>query len=136
MLRRLTASILALPADHPQRWLVGAWGLLAVGLSWTAIGLEAWWLAGVPVALLVVWLAVVAAFAAHEEHARWREVDAPVDGAVVLLAKRNRDAHAGTYVALDEGLIMHCDRPHGVVAERPLELQARCWGRLRYFVPL
>ena len=59
MLRRLTASLLALPADHPQRWLVGAWGLLAVALSWAAIGLEAWWLAGIPVALLVLWLAVV-----------------------------------------------------------------------------
>jgi hypothetical protein len=81
--------------------------------------------------------AVMAAFAAdHPERQNWQEVPQPEDGAIVMMAKRDRTAHAGVYVALDEGLILHCDEPHGVAAERPLELQARCWGNLRYFVPV
>ena len=80
---------------------------------------------------------VFEAFAAdHPERANWVEVAKPVDGAIVMMARRDRTAHAGVYVALDEGLILHCDDKHGVAAERPLELRLRCWGKLRYYVPV
>lgn len=50
---------LALPANHPQRWLVGALLLLLLGCLSAAIFQQMWWLAGIPVAALVLWLAVV-----------------------------------------------------------------------------
>lgn len=58
MLRQLNA-ILSLPKDHPQRWLVGIWAVILLTCLWAGIAFEAWWLAGVPAALLVVWLTVV-----------------------------------------------------------------------------
>lgn len=44
---------------HPQRWLV--WFVAALGAICMCAGaaLDAWWIAGVPLAVLVLWLAVV-----------------------------------------------------------------------------
>ncbi len=80
--------------------------------------------------------AVLHAFETHEPEAHgWIESPTPVNGAVVMMAKRTLTAHAGVFLSLDEGIIVHCDQPHGVAVERPLELQVRCWGRLQYFIP-
>lgn len=58
MLQRFS-TLLALPSDHPQRWLVGVWALCCVLCFWIAIAMEAWWPAGIPAGLLVAWLAAV-----------------------------------------------------------------------------
>ena len=57
-MRRLS-SILGFPDDHPQRWIVGAVGLVTIGTIWSAIryGLPMLYL--LPAGLLVGWLAVV-----------------------------------------------------------------------------
>ncbi|MBK9339053.1 MAG: O-antigen ligase family protein [Lewinellaceae bacterium] len=45
--------------QHPQRWFV--WGVAAASLLCilAAVAFDAWWVAGVPAVLLVLWLAVV-----------------------------------------------------------------------------
>ena len=52
-------TLLGLPSSHPQRGLVGVLSVLCLLCLGMAIGLEAWWLAGAPLALLVLWLVVV-----------------------------------------------------------------------------
>jgi len=52
-------AILSLPKDHPQRWLVGIWAVIMLACLWAGIAFEAWWLIGIPAALLVAWLTVV-----------------------------------------------------------------------------
>ena len=78
-------------------------------------------------------------FAEHAERARWREVDDPQHGAIVLMHRAGapRDAliHAGVYLALDGGGILHCDAPQGVAFDRVQELiEVRRWAP-RYFIP-
>ncbi len=58
MLHRLSA-LLSLPSDHPQRWGVGVWALIAVLCCWVGVAAELWWLLGIPAALLVGFLTVV-----------------------------------------------------------------------------
>lgn len=74
--------------------------------------------------------------ATHPERARWREVESPTDGALVLMGKVvGREDHCGTWLANEGGLILHTDEPHGVVLDPPLEIvQARRW-RLTYLIP-
>ena len=76
------------------------------------------------------------ALASHPERARWREIPAGTDGALVLMGRvAGRGTHCGVFLAEDGGGIWHTDAPHGVVADWPLELSAARGWRLSYFVP-
>ncbi|MCJ2009185.1 glycoside hydrolase [Methylobacterium sp. J-092] len=78
-----------------------------------------------------------AALASHPARSRWQRVSRPVDGALVLMGRvAGRETHCGVYLAEGGGRIWHTDRPHGVVADAPLELAAARGWRLAYFVPV
>ncbi|OYX80136.1 MAG: hypothetical protein B7Y77_00970 [Bradyrhizobium sp. 35-63-5] len=78
--------------------------------------------------------------ARHGERQRWGEVEMPhgiitaADGAAVLMARLDRSAHIGAWLA-GEGRIIHADDRIGVVVETPAEIRARGWGRLRFYHP-
>lgn len=55
----LISRILPAPNDHPQRWLVTAFVLATLGSLFSALYLDALWIALVPGALLVIWLMFV-----------------------------------------------------------------------------
>ncbi|MFD6316916.1 glycoside hydrolase [Methylorubrum thiocyanatum] len=74
--------------------------------------------------------------ATHPARAEWREIEAPEDGALVLMGKvRGAETHCGVYLAQDGGLILHTDERHGVVLDPPLELAAARRWRLTYLIP-
>lgn len=58
MLRRLT-TFLGIPGHHPQGLLFGGLSVLGMLLIWLGVGLQEWWLFGVPAVLAVLWLAIV-----------------------------------------------------------------------------
>ena len=68
----------------------------------------------------------------------WREVPEPAHGAVVRMHRiggnPNDLEHAGVYLAIEQGRVLHTDQPHGVVLDSLLELNARGWVP-RFFVP-
>lgn len=70
----------------------------------------------------------------------WREVEAPAHGAVVFMTRNGHEAsraacHAGVWLDLDGGGVLHTDAPHGVVFESLPELKARNWGDLSFYLP-
>lgn len=77
-------------------------------------------------------------FGEHQERARWRETEQRVHGAVVLMhrasAKPDALVHAGVWLMVDGGGVLHCDHPQGVVFDSSLELAQRRWVP-RFFVP-
>lgn len=83
---------------------------------------------------------VVRLFRDHDERRNWREVPAPVDGAIVMASRiaavRRCDIHCGVFLVVDgPGQVWHCDEPQGVEAVSPVELtELRRWS-LRYFIP-
>lgn len=81
-------------------------------------------------------MAMAAAIAVHPERARWVEVDAPVDGALVTMARQSCGYHLGTFVAEDGGLIVHALEGTGVVADTVGSLQSVGWRRFRFHVPV
>ncbi len=58
MLRRIS-TLLGIPHQHPQGFLFGGLAVLGVLLIWLGIGLQAWWLLGIPVVFAILWLAAV-----------------------------------------------------------------------------
>lgn len=68
----------------------------------------------------------------------WREVSRPVHGAVVRMHRSGGSPqaleHAGVYLALGSGGVLHTDQPHGVVFDTIIELTIRGWVP-RFFVP-
>lgn len=77
-----------------------------------------------------------ATMATHPARAEWREIETPVDGALVLMGKvAGAETHCGVYLAQDGGLILHTDERHGVVLDPPLELAAARRWRLTYLIP-
>lgn len=73
-------------------------------------------------------------------HADWREADQPEHGAVVFMTRRGHGpsraaCHAGVWLALDGGGVLHTDAPHGVVFETLPELTARNWADPSFFIP-
>lgn len=74
-------------------------------------------------------------FSSHPTRDHWREVDAPEDGAIVLMSQGNSILHAGVYFALDGGGILHSDVEHGVVFDTvPQVRHARNW-LMKFMVP-
>lgn len=85
-------------------------------------------------------LQLVRAFRDHPERKNWRDVPAPMHGAVVLMhrpgSRTRRAIHSGTYLALEGGGILHTDAEHGVTFDSPFDLtRVRNW-RLEYHVPV
>ncbi|EJW12728.1 hypothetical protein A33M_1698 [Rhodovulum sp. PH10] len=77
-------------------------------------------------------------FAQHAERGRWHEVGRPVHGAVALMRRRaaveGDYEHAGVWLELDGGGVLHTDAPHGVVLDSLRDLGARGWVP-SWFVP-
>ena len=88
------------------------------------------------------WRWMIGTLAAHPERARWREVPpAPLpglitapDGALVAMARADRAAHVGVWLA-PERVVIHCDETFGVQADAPAALRAAGWNRLMFFEP-
>lgn len=75
----------------------------------------------------------------HSYHG-WSEVDGPAHGAVVFMTRHGHEVaraacHAGVFLALDGGGVLHTDAPHGVVFEAIPELTARNWADLSFYLP-
>ncbi|MGX1786833.1 hypothetical protein ACWIGM_08860 [Bosea sp. NPDC055332] len=76
----------------------------------------------------------------RDKHPGWQRAESPKHGAVVFMTRAGhgpeRSAiHAGVYLALDGGGILHTDDPHGVVFESFSELKARGWAGLSFYLP-
>lgn len=80
--------------------------------------------------------AVASAIAVHPERARWREIPAPIDGAMVVMARQGCGFHLGVFLELNGGLVAHTVEQTGVVAQTPFQLAspAARW-RLSYHLP-
>lgn len=70
----------------------------------------------------------------------WRQIETPADGAVVFMTRHGHEVakaacHAGVFLALDGGGVLHTDAPHGVVFDSVPELQARNWTDLSFYLP-
>lgn len=88
------------------------------------------------------WTWIIETIAAHGERARWFEapaesfgVIAATDGAIVLMARCDRPAHIGIWLALEAGII-HADARIGVTFQNPSMVKAAGWRRLRFFEPI
>jgi hypothetical protein len=84
-------------------------------------------------------LALARLMARRHDYAGWAPAQAQ-HGAVVFMTRRGHGPsraaiHAGTYLALDGGGVLHTDDPHGVVFETLAELSARNWADLSFYVP-
>lgn len=84
---------------------------------------------------------LVRLMAKRDAHPGWREIAQPEHGAVVFLARRGHGAsraavHAGTWLDLDGGGVLHTDDPHGVTFETLPELSARNWAEPSFYVPV
>jgi hypothetical protein len=79
--------------------------------------------------------AIAAAIAAHPERQRWAEVPAPVDGALVTMARNTVGYHIGTWLEEDGGIIIHAIEDCGVVADTLPSLEAVGWRKFRFHVP-
>jgi hypothetical protein len=76
--------------------------------------------------------AITDTFGGHAERANWREVTAPSDGAIALIARKSADIHCGVYLDRPHPGILHCDEAQGVCFD-PLVILKMTWGRIRYF---
>ncbi|TXN23985.1 glycoside hydrolase [Methylobacterium sp. WL9] len=80
---------------------------------------------------------LVKAFHAHPERKRWRQTPAPAHGAIVLMHRPGSHAraiHAGVYLDLDGGGVLHADEDAGVTFDDPASLNLRNW-RTEFYVP-
>jgi hypothetical protein len=68
----------------------------------------------------------------------WKEVSEPVHGAIARMHRVGGNPadleHAGVYLEVNGGIVLHTDQPHGVVADSLIELKLRGWVP-RWFVP-
>lgn len=79
-------------------------------------------------------------FASHPARAGWVEAQPPLPWAVALMHRRGGAPdvieHAGVYLPIDGGGILHVDDPHGVVFDSMFELpRFRCWASPVLMVP-
>ena len=70
-------------------------------------------------------LAIFKAFDKHEERKRWQKVDMPSHGAIVLIGGGAREHHAGVYLDLERGGVLHTEPHIGVQFEPWAHLTAR-----------
>lgn len=74
----------------------------------------------------------------RKTYADWVEVPEPVHGAVVFMTKNGHEVsraacHAGVWLDLDNGGILHTDEGHGVVFETMLQIKLRNWGDFSFY---
>lgn len=87
------------------------------------------------------WRWMIGTIEIHPERKRWQEspqlngLIKAADGSLVLMARSDRPAHIGVWLA-PENRIIHCDQGIGVVLETPSMLRVGGWLRLRFFEPL
>jgi hypothetical protein len=85
--------------------------------------------------------AKAAEFAEHPARRRWRETTADASlWALALLHRRGQHPdfieHAGMYLSLDGGGVLHLDKEHGVVFDSLFELpRIRTWAPPLLLVP-
>lgn len=83
---------------------------------------------------------LIGLMAERDRHGDWCEVAAPAHGAVVFIGResisRVRAAiHAGVFLALDGGGVLHTDDPQGVAFEPLAIMAARGWVAPSYYLP-
>ncbi|MDF2622017.1 MAG: NlpC/P60 family protein [Xanthobacteraceae bacterium] len=89
------------------------------------------------------WRWMMDTIASHPERERWCEVPPPPvpgliaapDGALVAMARADRAAHIGVWLA-PERRVIHCDEAFGVQIEAAPALRAAGWNRLRFYEPV
>lgn len=88
------------------------------------------------------WAWMIETIRDHAERSNWHEVPCDGmglvragDGAVVLMARRDRPAHIGVWLR-PEASIIHADAHTGVTFEPLQLLRAKGWRKLRFFEPL
>lgn len=70
-------------------------------------------------------LQIARAFRTHPERARWRRTLSPRSGAIVLIGAATRETHAGIYIDIDGGAVLHTEERTGVVFESLTDLTER-----------
>lgn len=81
---------------------------------------------------------LVRLMARRHAYSGWRAIPGTAHGAVVFMTRQGHGPsraaiHAGVYLALDGGGILHTDDPHGVAFEPLAALRARNWVPSFYF---
>lgn len=85
-------------------------------------------------------IALARLMARRHAYRGWHEASQPTHGAVVFLTRRGNGpsraaVHAGVYLDLDGGGVLHTDDPHGVAFATLPELSARNWADPSFYVP-
>jgi hypothetical protein len=114
-----------------------------VGKPWERDGLHCWELVRVSVRLLYGAKGrrtKAELFNGSPERANWRETWVLGEWAVALMARRDAPEdlieHAGVYMNVDGGGVLHCDVQSGVVFDSLFELsRLRTWAEPQFFVP-
>ncbi len=68
---------------------------------------------------------IARAFRSSPERARWRLTSSPQSGSIVLIGAAIRETHAGIYIGIDGGAVLHTEERTGVVLEPIAELTMR-----------
>lgn len=69
-------------------------------------------------------------FRGHEEAGRWRRIEKPGHGCAVLV---HRPLHAGTWLDVDGGGVLHCVRGMGVVFTHDAAWRLSGFGRREFY---
>jgi len=77
--------------------------------------------------------AVALAMREHAEKTNWHHVTQPQEGDSVLMAHAKYPSHAGVYLDVDGGGILHCVRGQGVVFSSLTALNLSGWSRLEFY---
>jgi cell wall-associated NlpC family hydrolase len=88
------------------------------------------------------WGQIIEMIETHPERQRWQEVPNSMfnmvkakDGALVAMAASQRAAHIGVWLA-PEQLVVHTDKPDGVVFQDLQTLKVCGWQRIRFYEPV
>lgn len=76
---------------------------------------------------------VVANMRHHDEKSNWQHVTDPREGDSVLMAHAKYPSHAGIYLDVDGGGVLHCVRGQGVVFSSHAALKLSGWSRLEFY---
>ena len=77
--------------------------------------------------------AVVRAFVAHPERARWARVERPSEGDCVLMSHARHPSHVGVWLACNGGGVLHSLRGSGVVFSSLASLRRERWARIEFY---
>lgn len=73
------------------------------------------------------------AISAHSTTPMWSPIDAPVDGCVVAMGKREWPHHVGVYLDVDGGRIVHCLERVGCASDKLSTLRKSGWGFMKFY---